>query len=1251
MEPTGNPNEHVQSFPVSALNSPGIDREVKDVLWGDVQPGERGTYQRRSHKMLSEQANKLIEESPEAAYQYATSPEVLMKEPDLTVAVGIKLADHYQKNGNAQTSNEILNYVADHLTRAGQTASAARMIEKLSPEGVVMRAQKEAKKALDELPKPKKEKLDQTTEQVKQEFDEVNKETVEQVIEATPELQPTPKGKSSSKGTTGEAKPREKKQADPGELLAQRIKNYVTEPAEEAQEKRVKQIVDTLFKKAKEVLPGQKVLKGEKRSELETVAEALNHSQEYRKAWEDAKAVLAERYGDAPQIMKDVDVYVEHYLNVPYSERSLDRILQEAIKDTGFDLEKSAFGPMSPTFEGGIESQRDLIRQIIKKSGLTGQNADTLAMELGTKLEEKAKGKRDKKTAQLADKIIKMATENPQGEAATNPIQEMFNILFQKAKEAMPKVETGKTPAKDPMIGIYNALNNRPVFNRVWVATKKEIVQKLKAKGVSVEGANLDQLFSELLYHPYSQTQLDKAVRTGIKNYDVEIGQIVRQHFTTQESAGQSLAEKLVTRGMLTEDEAAILSQDIMTRFNEIATQKKQQILNQIFKKRTIGRTKPKPIDQKIIEWSNLGALGDAQYRNLIAEKLELPVLTEGMSNQLWMLADKAQTSTGREQEVARAKIKKIINELTPSTTADKINGIRRISMLLNPRTLISRNMGGNIILAAFENIKDVPASMADIATTAYLKNKGVDATRTTLMPSPKGTATQAKGAVEGWGLLADDIKHGVDTAPRGQYELPTGRTFKNRGLNFLDQLTTRGLQAGDRPFYEAAKQETLRQQMKIHGVSEPTEAMVDFAKRVAADRTFQNESSISDAVKFLRRGLNKLGTVGGLGLGDIAIPFAKTPGNILDKIVDYSPIGFIRAAKEAYRGRVGEFDQKSFVDSIGRAVTGTAVIVLGYDLAKSGVITGQADKDKDIASMQRRTGINPYSYNASGALRLIRGENPRPKKGDIIRTYDFAAPVAVGLAIGADMYASNKDRKATSNMVVEAIKGGGNTLMKQSVLQGVTRMVGGYDVMEGVLDTLLQVPLQFVPSLSGQAAKATDDSYRETYDPDATQEVANRIKAKIPGMSDDLPAKYDVLGKPIKSVQGGNSAWNTFINPGVTTEYKPNDIDQMIMDVYKQTGDKTIFPRTISAGDSKLTVSGRDFQLNGKELARYQKLMGEKTAQGYSEIPIDDIAPEEAAKMMKKVLENASVESRYEILSRRGIPVEITKQGLKLAT
>jgi len=141
MEPTGNPNEYTQSFVSAAAHSPAVDRNVKDILWWDLQAGEQGTYGRRTHKMISGQADGFIASNPEAAYRRAVSVETIANEPDLSVAIGIKLAEHHQKT-NPALADEILNEIGDQLTKHGQAISASRLLVRMTPQGMINNIEK-----------------------------------------------------------------------------------------------------------------------------------------------------------------------------------------------------------------------------------------------------------------------------------------------------------------------------------------------------------------------------------------------------------------------------------------------------------------------------------------------------------------------------------------------------------------------------------------------------------------------------------------------------------------------------------------------------------------------------------------------------------------------------------------------------------------------------------------------------------------------------------------------------------------------------------------------------------------------------------------------------------------------------------------------------------------------------------------------------------------------------------------------------
>ena len=569
-----------------------------------------------------------------------------------------------------------------------------------------------------------------------------------------------------------------------------------------------------------------------------------------------------------------------------------------------------------------------------------------------------------------------------------------------------------------------------------------------------------------------------------------------------------------------------------------------------------------------------------------------------------------------RAKDVEFAKVKQFAANKVPATLAEKVQAIQRISLLLNPKTM-GRNIYGNVIMGGLENIKDIPASLTDMAVSKFKTGE-----RTTLMPSLEGLKTQGKGLGKGFMNTLQDARQGVDTNPsRGQYELPNKDIFKGK-LGKLEKATSIGLTLGDRPFYQAAYDESLRQSMKIAKVSEPTETMIKNATKMAEDRTYQNVSSLVKGFRNIQKGFNKFTGNENMGIGTFAIPFVKTPANILDKAIDYSPIGSIKAISQLISKKT--FDQKLFVDRVGRSLTGSAMIALGYDLASNGLVTGQANKDKDMAALDKQAGKQSYAI----------------KSGDTYHTIDWMQPAAIPLMIGADMYYGGKTKKDTTNVIAEAIKSGGLTLFEQSLLQGVQKLFGGYDPVNGVMSVVGGIPTQFIPgSLSKQVAQLTDNTVRDPYDPNNAKSVVNQITSKIPGLSQMLPAKVDTVGREVKQFNGNNNLYNTFLNPGFTSTYNPSKAEKLATDVYNATGDKGVFPKVADTsitykddnGDSKV------IQLTPDEKQQLQKYIGQETEKAYSNVS-GNIYNSSGAKLLKKLLEDIYTNGENQILVGRGL-------------
>lgn len=574
----------------------------------------------------------------------------------------------------------------------------------------------------------------------------------------------------------------------------------------------------------------------------------------------------------------------------------------------------------------------------------------------------------------------------------------------------------------------------------------------------------------------------------------------------------------------------------------------------------------------------------------------------------------------GRAKDIEFAKVKQIIADKIPPTLSEKVKALQRISLLLNPKTNV-RNVLGNTILGGLENIKDIPGSLIDKAVSLKTGE------RTTLLPSLEGITTQGKGLFKGAKETIQDAKLGINTNPSaGQFDLPPTQVFKKGVLNKLEKATNTTLEFGDRPFYQAAYDEALRQQLKINKATEPTKTMMDNAKAVAEERTLQNVSSLVNGFKNIQSGLNHLTGNRNLGIGNAVLPFTKTPANILDKAIDYSPIGSIKALTQLISKK--EFNQKAFVDRIGRSLTGTSLIALGYDLARNGLLTGNSNKDKDVAALEKQIGKTPYSF----------------KIGNTYRTFDWAQPAAIPLAIGADIFHQGKNTKERDNIIIEAIKSGGNTLFQQSLLQGLQRLFGGYNTADSISNSLKGIPTQFVPTALKQVAQLTDSNMRDTYSSSATDKMVNDIKSRIPGLSTTLQPKIDTMGREVKQFNGNNNPFNVLINPGYTNKYNPSNAEKLALNLYNETGSTTQFPRVAS---DKITYKeskdkNKTIQLTPQEKVELQTYIGQETNKAYDFLyNLDDFnnkTSKDKIKELEKALREIYDKGEQQILRGRGI-------------
>lgn len=534
------------------------------------------------------------------------------------------------------------------------------------------------------------------------------------------------------------------------------------------------------------------------------------------------------------------------------------------------------------------------------------------------------------------------------------------------------------------------------------------------------------------------------------------------------------------------------------------------------------------------------------------------------------------------DKRVKLAEIQKLMTDKLPPSKGAGLKSWMRISMLFNPKTQV-RNVAGNAIIAPVNYFGDMFSSYADKLIS---KKTGV---RTSGNVNVKAVL---KGIKKGAYEATNDFRKGINTKDMegNRFEVGEGKSFNSkkaigRSLNRVDSLLSYMLDVGDRVFSQSSFENSLQNQMILNNTTEVTQEMIDIARTESLQRTWNDSNNYTQFVLNVRKGLNKI-NFKGYGLGDVLIPFAKTPANLTKAIVDYSPLGVVQTINDGIKLKRsltnGQFTpqmQHKFVQDLGKATAGTLLYIAGYALAKAGITSGESDDDKDVANFMKNTlGINNYSI----------------KIGNKTFTYDWAQPLAAPLSITANLVNKSKDDATGIEKIVSSLDTAGNILLEQSFLDSLNTVLSNNDgIATGIEEAILELPSRAVPTFMKQVSDMIDGTQRTSFEKDKPLESAiNKVKVKLPGISKSLAPSVDTLGREIQKYGGDNNIFNVFLNPANVNTKNISESAKEIYDVYKSTGDKNVMPRV---SDYKYKdADGNEHTMTSKQRAFYQRKSGQ---------------------------------------------------------
>lgn len=549
------------------------------------------------------------------------------------------------------------------------------------------------------------------------------------------------------------------------------------------------------------------------------------------------------------------------------------------------------------------------------------------------------------------------------------------------------------------------------------------------------------------------------------------------------------------------------------------------------------------------------------------------------------LLAELNNTQTRAERDAVMNKIAADIGSKMPAGILDKIRAWRYLSMLGNPRTVL-RNLIGNEIMS------DVLWTSKDAVGAALEKVMGVDQSQRTKALA-FGDAYKANKAYAATTL--DDARAVLEDSSR--YDTKSGieraidenrQIFKFKPVEKWREATDWALSKGDTVFLEKQYKRSFAQIMTARGYTPDTmtakqrSECMSYAINEAKRSTFHDASVVADAIsKFENRNVVTKILVGGV------LPFKKTPINVLARGVDFSPIGLIQGtAQYVTKVKSGEMSAAQAVDKISSGLTGSALMALGFFLAKSGIITGgNEDEDKYYMS---DLGHQDFALNLGDGKSV---------------TIDWAAPATIplfmGVALNSTLEGEIAEGENKLDALINTLSGITDPLVEMSMLQGlqdtleaaVKATKNGESMIWGLTkNAAYNYVSSFIPTIGGQIARTVDPVRRDTSGDPTTaagkelDKVANKMQAKMPGLASNLQPYVNIWGEQ----EINEHSWpvrllEQTILPGYLDEVDMTPVDVELTRLYSVTQDSSVVPsnypyRTLKSGDERYVLTADEY-------------------------------------------------------------------------
>jgi len=623
--------------------------------------------------------------------------------------------------------------------------------------------------------------------------------------------------------------------------------------------------------------------------------------------------------------------------------------------------------------------------------------------------------------------------------------------------------------------------------------------------------------------------------------------------------------------------------------------------------------------------------------------KKKIPELTKEQSRKIFEEMKAIQLMNDGLAKAERFhKLQQYIGELIPSPLYRKLVNVWKAGLLTGLKTS-GLNIFANVGHGRLEAIKEYPAEIIDSVASLFTGEHTISAF------SKKSLIAELAGMKEGFMRGVRYLKTGFDERNLARKldwnRVNFGKSKFAKGVQAYEQTIFKTMGAEDQPFYYGAKAKSIVSQAiakaknsKLKGkdasdfidnlIENPTDEVLKYAVLDAETAVFQNATELGKAARTFQK----------LPGGEIILPFGPTPSAVAMQILNYTPLGAVKTLIQN-TGK-GRFDQRLFSQGMGRAITGTAILYIGSELMKKGLITLDRPTGEKEQKLWELEGRQANSIKLGGEWQQMAAFGPA---GNV-------------LLIGAHFQDELSKSGSPTEGMAKATAGSMKSFTEQTFLKGISSFADAVtDPARSAYGYVVSLVSSVIPTIIADLAKSIDPLERRT------ESIPQGLQARTPGLRQGLEPQVNVLGEEKK--RGGNIL-ETMIDPfRPTKEISTPLIDELrrLWDAgYKVSptllGDKKGYDSLTPSENTKLWKRAGEISKNKLDklivLPEYQQADDEQKADSIEKF-VDEakkVARVEVVIEKTKDLSNEKLKAQLAILKKSGLmTIEIYNLWLDL--